>query len=237
MLHHCNIDRLISLWQAVHYDNTTVLFRPYETRDGSFGTPARSTITPDSDLLPFKGASGNYLTSEDVTSIQNWGYTYEPIRYWDQSPEQIQSNVNKLVNQLYKPPSLSSKRMKRDVRRRDTMKQYFARISVERSQLPLPASLGLYVDGELAGECAFLATPSSGPGYCEVSLQEALQAPHLVGLKAAGTAESGLEKVGQAVHVEIRKVRYFPSNIPLQPDPRSAFFLSFLLFSSLLPHL
>jgi len=83
-LHHCQIDRLVAMYQAI-YRGRGVL---PQTMSPTFARPFNSG-TPDDNrtpLRPFRNANGNYFTSADLLyadSIWNLGYAYAevPTRY------------------------------------------------------------------------------------------------------------------------------------------------------------
>ncbi|CAG7938948.1 unnamed protein product [Penicillium olsonii] len=82
-LHHCNIDRLFAIWQAlnpdkwldnVHGDNATI-------RDSHGKEQAVNDQTP---LQPFrKDEDGSYWSPEGVRHTPNLGYSYPELPRWD----------------------------------------------------------------------------------------------------------------------------------------------------------
>ncbi|CAG7929405.1 unnamed protein product [Penicillium olsonii] len=82
-LHHCNIDRLFAIWQAlnpdkwldnVHGDNATI-------RDSHGKEQAVNDLTP---LQPFrKDEDGSYWSPEGVRHTPNLGYSYPELPRWD----------------------------------------------------------------------------------------------------------------------------------------------------------
>ncbi|ROT34867.1 tyrosinase [Sodiomyces alkalinus F11] len=181
MLHHCNVDRLLAYWQTLNYENASVEFE-YQTR-GLFATPRGTTVTERSPLVPFEGPDGP-LNSEDFASARGWGYTYEPLRHWDQSPPQLRTAVTRTINELYGPvPSRNSPSGGMLSRFRGGAKRdYFATVEVERSELDLPAVLNLFVRGRHAGTVALLGMPAEGVSYDEIPLQRAISLAGLADL-------------------------------------------------------
>ncbi|KAI8234162.1 Tyrosinase [Colletotrichum sp. SAR 10_86] len=98
-LHHTNVDRLIAYWQALHFENATMHFS-YPSNQ-LFATPRGTITTPESPMMPFIGRGGEPLTSESVTQIRDWGYTYAPMRFWEEAPGETKMAVSRTVNSLY----------------------------------------------------------------------------------------------------------------------------------------
>ncbi|KAH6690699.1 tyrosinase [Plectosphaerella plurivora] len=177
MLHHANVDRTLAYWQAIN-PQSAVTFS-YQTR-GLFGTPAGTTVTERSPVAPFDGPNGRPLTSADVADIRNWGYTYEPMQPWVQSPSQMRTEVARTINRLYGPPQIAARIAARrgDPRRRQERpveRNYFASVSVERGDLVLPAAVEIYVKKHHAGTFALLGMPQEGMSYDEIPLHQVLQ--------------------------------------------------------------
>ncbi|KAL2755917.1 hypothetical protein ACRALDRAFT_2027571 [Sodiomyces alcalophilus JCM 7366] len=201
MLHHCNVDRLLAYWQALNYDHASMEFE-YQTH-GLFAAPRGTTVTEKTPLAPFDGPDGP-LDSEDFISSQGWGYTYEPLRFWDQEPSQLKTAVTRTINELYGPVrqaettgarggilSRIGVRAKRDVYRPwqeqeqpTTETEYFAMVEVERSELDLPAVVNLFVRGHHAGTVALLGMPVEGISYDEIPLQRIISPAGLADLDA-----------------------------------------------------
>ncbi|KAJ5784169.1 uncharacterized protein N7518_009846 [Penicillium psychrosexuale] len=109
-LHHCNIDRLFAIWQAlnpdkwmdnIHGDNATI-------RD-SFGK--EHPVDENTPLQPFRrDAEGNYWTPEGIRFPSNLGYSYPELPRWDSKYHQedgtlnqalFKENIITIVNRLY----------------------------------------------------------------------------------------------------------------------------------------
>ena len=114
MLHHANTDRLIALWQAIYYDNTTFNFS--YASSGQLGTKKGTTLTPDSPLKPFHAAypatndsappsdaGGFFHTSHSVADLRTFGYSYPELSTdWQTADkEKLAAEVKKAVNKLY----------------------------------------------------------------------------------------------------------------------------------------
>ncbi|KAL8405674.1 hypothetical protein RB596_004511 [Gaeumannomyces avenae] len=100
MLHHCNVDRYIAMWQAINYNNTfqTVAV----ATNGQFSTVRGSSVNGDSPLRPFyRDTNGNFHTGRSVANIAPFGYTYPEIDDWSQGKEGTRAAVIAAVNSLY----------------------------------------------------------------------------------------------------------------------------------------
>ncbi|EFQ36356.1 uncharacterized protein GLRG_11501 [Colletotrichum graminicola M1.001] len=194
MLHHTNVDRLIAMWQAIHYNDKT---QTQTLPSGAlFATAANTPITADSPLKPFyRDTSGNFHTGRTASEIKNFGYSYPEIIDWNQSQDALARQVTVSVNRLYGPSS-TSRKVRRKHRRSSCNsqrnqagtyappatfqpdaphKKYSALVDLERSELPLPCSVSVYVDGEFAGKISVMSMPASGMMHSAVSLNTALE--------------------------------------------------------------
>ena len=80
MLHHCNVDRLVAMWQAIHYEEA--MFTGTARSTGQYATPKDSPVTADSPLKPFFTANMTFHTSRSVANITTFGYTYPEMPGW-----------------------------------------------------------------------------------------------------------------------------------------------------------
>ncbi|EAQ85078.1 hypothetical protein CHGG_09092 [Chaetomium globosum CBS 148.51] len=99
MLHHCNVDRLVAMWQVIHYEED--MFTNKGTSTGQYGTIESSIVTADSPLKPFFDENMNFLTSKSVRNITTFGYTYPEMPNWKMSPEARASYGRAQINSLY----------------------------------------------------------------------------------------------------------------------------------------
>lgn len=104
-VHHCNIDRLVALWQAL---NPNSYVEPRENPYSTFTSPSGTTVDQYSALTPFRrDDSGNYWNSDSVRYPSTFGYTY---------PELVGLNSGdtgplvKRINALYGPNARSQKK-------------------------------------------------------------------------------------------------------------------------------
>lgn len=105
-LHHCNVDRLVALWQAINYD--TDVFNGSVRTNGQFATAPSSSFTADSPLKPFYASTrpGDFHTTRTVADITALGYTYPelmPAQGQTAAPsrEELGRLVRGRVNALY----------------------------------------------------------------------------------------------------------------------------------------
>ncbi|OHW90690.1 tyrosinase 2 [Colletotrichum incanum] len=168
-----------------------------------FATPAGTIVTPNYPIWPFMGSGGSPLTSESVTHVRDWGYTYEPMRFWDQAPGETKMAVSRTVNSLYGPLE-QQKWQKRypfkGLRRRKGIpnREYFAKVEVERSELELPCQVQLFLKGKLAGSFTLLDMPKEGMSYDTIPLRRGIDALGVNGLSTKsvlGAIEDGLQVV------------------------------------------
>lgn len=115
-LHHCNVDRLFAMWQAVYpnsYGGSQVA--PAST----WTVPKGSTQNANSPLTPFhRDASGNFWTTTGVRDWKVFKYTYPEFANSDGSKSAIQGYINRLYGPNASATAGSSK--KRNVARQAT---------------------------------------------------------------------------------------------------------------------
>ncbi|KAI7921042.1 hypothetical protein M0657_006300 [Pyricularia oryzae] len=103
-LHHCNIDRLVALWQAINHDKT--VFNGSVHTNGQFAT-APGSFTADSPLKPFYASTrpGDFHTTRTVADVTRLGYTYpellSPAGEAVGTREELGRLVSSRVNALY----------------------------------------------------------------------------------------------------------------------------------------
>jgi tyrosinase len=110
-LHHCNVDRLVAMYQAV-YPGRVVTPQP------ASGTFARRVSPGDQDtidtpLYPFRKSNGALFTSRDVSSaasIWQYGYAYPevPSSFQGRPASELSTFTRGRVNALYGPNTVSS---------------------------------------------------------------------------------------------------------------------------------
>lgn len=77
-LHHCNVDRLFAIWQAI-YPNSWI--EPEETEMETATIKSGDILTGETQLKPFhKNAAGDFWTSTTSRDVTAFGYTYPEIQ-------------------------------------------------------------------------------------------------------------------------------------------------------------
>ncbi|EMC97480.1 hypothetical protein BAUCODRAFT_68232 [Baudoinia panamericana UAMH 10762] len=108
-LHHCNVDRLFAMWQALHPNSYGASQpAPHDT----WTIKAGSTQGADSPLTPFyKDTNGNFWTTNQVRHWdQAFHYTYPEFSNSDGSSTAIASYINQLYGPSATATAGSSKR-------------------------------------------------------------------------------------------------------------------------------
>ncbi|KAJ4293812.1 hypothetical protein N0V88_005325 [Collariella sp. IMI 366227] len=209
MLHHCNVDRLVAMWQAIHYDDA--LFPGTENSTGQYGTPVNTTISANSPLKPFFDETMAFHTSHSVANITTFGYTYPELPAWRMPLEARASHVRAHVNSLYGRGSngLSQTRTWNKAGLPVSKNYYTAEIGVDRSEMPLPATVALLMGGQPVGHASMLAMPCEGRAKFSLPVRNILVGNHtlrdLPPARVIGVLQRDLA-------VEIRKIdgTYFP---------------------------
>lgn len=114
-LHHCMVDRVFAIWQALNPDAwvtpSRALVKSYTTREGQIQN-ASTPLTPF-----FANANGTFWTSDGVRDHTKFGYTYpELVRAADGTADKTVSRVAvQAVNRMYgsfSPASLFLKELR-----------------------------------------------------------------------------------------------------------------------------
>ncbi|KAJ5890227.1 hypothetical protein N7504_011037 [Penicillium tannophilum] len=106
-LHHCNIDRIFALWQALNPDKWFEKSTVNEFFQQVIGLPKGTEITPNTPLRPFhKDTTGTPMKPVDVRYPYKLGHTYPELQTWTYKPENYTSepflaNLRKTINDLY----------------------------------------------------------------------------------------------------------------------------------------
>ncbi|EHK99853.1 putative Tyrosinase [Glarea lozoyensis 74030] len=99
-LHHTNVDRLTSMWQAI---NPSSFLVPSLDETGTFTHPINLDLTVSEPLIPFTTPSGSPYTSTSSRYLADFGYAYPELQDWLLSPEELRKNVTAWVNTHYNP--------------------------------------------------------------------------------------------------------------------------------------
>lgn len=105
-LHHCNVDRLGAIWQAMN-PNSYVTAKASE---GNFFTAQGATEDANSGLKPFWDASGTkFWTSTRVKETTTFGYAYPETQKWSYpSTQAYQAAVRNMVVKEYGANALNN---------------------------------------------------------------------------------------------------------------------------------
>lgn len=98
-MHHCQVERLLSLWQAVYW-KVKVSDTPTDAGNQSFNIKTDEKIAMG--LLPFRKKANEYVTSNDIQSTTMYGYIYPEIYdAGDVNPQERSRRVFNAVENLY----------------------------------------------------------------------------------------------------------------------------------------
>ncbi|KAF8188951.1 tyrosinase [Pholiota molesta] len=98
-LHHCNVDRLLSLWAAL---NPSVWVSPGDAEDGTFILPPEAPVDVSTDLTPFSNSETTFWASSETTDTAKLGYTYPEFNGLDLGNAQaVKQAIGNIVNRLY----------------------------------------------------------------------------------------------------------------------------------------
>ncbi|RIB12709.1 common central domain of tyrosinase-domain-containing protein [Gigaspora rosea] len=90
-LHHCNVDRLIAIWQAINpnawlneddlnVSNDDPLKDKKLFTEGTYTQTPRESINENTPLTPFRKSESEFWTSKGVRDVVALGYTYPELR-------------------------------------------------------------------------------------------------------------------------------------------------------------
>ncbi|KAF8901474.1 tyrosinase [Gymnopilus junonius] len=98
-LHHCNVDRMLSLWSAL---NAGVWVSQGDSKDGTIIIPPNSQIDQATALTPFRTGNDTFWASSGVEDTAKLGYTYPDFDGLDMNnPDAVFTAIGNLVNQKY----------------------------------------------------------------------------------------------------------------------------------------
>ncbi|KAI9650419.1 hypothetical protein NHQ30_000433 [Ciborinia camelliae] len=117
-LHHANVDRFFSMYQAI---NPSVYMTPLKDAYGTYTIVAGSTDTVSTPLKPFAITSSTFFTSITARSLSQFGYSYPEIMDWNMTAAQMTSYVTGIVNQKYNADGSNSKIKKRNFENRESL--------------------------------------------------------------------------------------------------------------------
>ncbi|KIM27071.1 hypothetical protein M408DRAFT_173274 [Serendipita vermifera MAFF 305830] len=98
-LHHCNVDRIFALWQALRPDEYVT---PMANPDGTWTTRPGTIENVDSPLTPFRISENRYWTSADARDTRSLFYTYPELAKWaDLDPVTKAARLRTDINAMY----------------------------------------------------------------------------------------------------------------------------------------
>lgn len=220
MLHHTNVDRLIALWQAI-YPNSSI-FDIVDYEDAVYGTAA-GNVSADTPLKPFYQTDGTFYTSNTVKDISTFGYSYPELQPTTSNgsltPEELSAYVKSRVNALYSDDLVGLGITKSKHRRGGSVganprdgdglaTTWSVSISVNKSEIPLPATVSINLGCETAGKMALLAIPSTGVEYSTINLDRTLRMVNIT--LANQTASSTRDYLSRYLQVGMQTVSETP---------------------------
>ncbi|KIY68544.1 Di-copper centre-containing protein [Cylindrobasidium torrendii FP15055 ss-10] len=105
MLHHANVDRILSLWSALH---PGLWVTPGDSERGTWTIPADSKVDENTDLTPFWNSSTGYWKSTAVTKAHDAGYTYPEFNDVDMNnTDEVRTVITDTVETLYGSKALN----------------------------------------------------------------------------------------------------------------------------------
>jgi len=98
-LHHCNVDRLLSLWSAL---NPGVWVSSGPAEGGTFTISGNDTIDNKTNLTPFWNSQSGFWASSGTTATSNLNYSYPEFNNLNLgNAEAVQRAIASYVNQHY----------------------------------------------------------------------------------------------------------------------------------------
>ncbi|KAI9508872.1 photo-regulated tyrosinase [Russula earlei] len=98
-LHHCNVDRMLSLWSAV---NPGVWVSSGPAQGGTFTIPGNATIDDKTNLTPFWNSQTGFWASSGTTATTNLNYTYPEFNNLDLgNVGAVQLAIGNYINRTY----------------------------------------------------------------------------------------------------------------------------------------
>lgn len=227
MLHHTNVDRFWAYWQAIQPDSP--LFNVSYSGGARWSSPSGTIITPESPLAPFFADQDTLHTSDSVSNITGFGYTYEGLEYWEKTESEMQQDATRLINQAYSSSDdLTTRGIKLASRATsgggdnsssssDCYTRFFVRISLDVEEVERPCSVDLYLGGKKIDGHVVMQQPSCGTVHGEYSLDSVVKETLDLGLELDDLVSDIVSKF----QVQITKVRN-PITRFFRPLPQTA---------------
>jgi len=133
-LHHTNVDRLFSIWEAM---NPTSDMTPLPEAFGTFVIPRGTMEGVHTPLEPFTMSSNGpwYDSSASHRSTKHFGYTYPGLNDWNKTQEQQIADATIMVNSMYNPSNAFSRRSPDGLARRRRIREWSVALSVAKFDL------------------------------------------------------------------------------------------------------
>ncbi|KAK6544868.1 hypothetical protein TWF694_001548 [Orbilia ellipsospora] len=159
-LHHCNMDRLMAMYQSAQ-PNT---FIEPMTSVPTFANPSSQLDTIDTPLYPFRRFDNSFWTPQNISTASSifplsYGYPEVPCLLTFTSFDTLRNHTTTAINQLYGPQSPPGN--KRSVERTKVRQEWQARVVIDRAEIL--GSFVIYV---------FLGKPDSS--YCQWAISPAM---------------------------------------------------------------
>ncbi|KAI0631930.1 tyrosinase [Trametes polyzona] len=152
MFHHCQVDRLLSLWSAL---NPGVGVSESSSDGGTFTIPSQSIVNENTDLTPFRSTEHTFWTSREtvVPCPSQLGYSYPEFNGLDLNDiAAVAHHIAGVVNSLYAPQRLRHYLLPR-------VAKSSKRLTVDWEEVPLARSVALDDSEDLDEAYAVVEVP------------------------------------------------------------------------------
>ncbi|KAF3150567.1 hypothetical protein TWF594_009207 [Orbilia oligospora] len=152
-LHHCNMDRLMAMYQSAQ-PNTFV--EPANSV-ATFANPSSPLDTVDTPLYPFRHRDGSWWTSQNMSTANSvfslsYGYPEVPCLLSFSNFDALRNHTITEINRLYGPSPTPP--TKRDIKTYQMRQEWQAKIVIDQAELL--GSFTVYI---------FLGTPPADPAH------------------------------------------------------------------------
>ncbi|KAF3157543.1 hypothetical protein TWF569_000112 [Orbilia oligospora] len=152
-LHHCNMDRLMAMYQSAQ-PNTFV--EPANSV-ATFANPSSPLDTVDTPLYPFRHRDGSWWTSQNMSTANSvfslsYGYPEVPCLLGFSNFDALRNHTITEINRLYGPSPTPP--TKRDIKTYQMRQEWQAKIVIDQAELL--GSFTVYI---------FLGTPPADPAH------------------------------------------------------------------------
>lgn len=130
-VHHCNVDRLLSIYQDLY---------PQAYKDWLNSNPTNHG--PKTQLAPFLGQDGKYFTSHTVSGIhtkQGLNYTYPELQRWQyKTDKEYTDSIVATIERLYSATPKTSLLLKQNVKAREIQMANMTPLNLAVENFPPP---------------------------------------------------------------------------------------------------